>query len=119
MSDPRHLKRIAIMQKLFSDSFKPVINKRSAKDIRNIYQNIGKIDKLIEESAPQFPIGKIAKIDVAILRQAVYELTLAKKAPYKVVIDEAIELAKEFGSESSSSFINGVLGTIYKKVSHE
>ena len=62
-----------------------------------------------------FPISKIAKIDVAILRLAVYELIFEKNTPPKVIIDEAIELAKEYGSDSSPSFVNGVLGSIYKK----
>lgn len=74
-----------------------------------------KIDKAIETSAPQFPVDKISKIDVAVLRLAVYELLFEKSQPQKVIIDEAIELAKEFGGDKSPSFINGVLGHILKK----
>lgn len=70
------------------------------------------IDEKIASSAPAWPIEKLNRIDLAILRLAVFELSEAKNPP-KVVIDEAIELAKEFGSESSPSFVNGVLGTIY------
>jgi N utilization substance protein B len=55
------------------------------------------------------------KIDLAILRLAVFELIIENSQPPKVIIDEAVELAKEFGSESSSKFVNGVLGTILKK----
>lgn len=117
--DPRHLKRIGIMQQLFSDSFKNKRQNVQNPDIIGIYKNQEGIDNLIEGSAPQFPIKKIARVDVAILRLAVYELMIAKKEPFKVIIDEAVELAKEFGSASSSSFINGVLGTIYNKLSNE
>lgn len=77
-----------------------------------IIENIDKIDKLIEEAAPSWPVLKINKVDLAVLRLAIYELFLSKKAPTKVVVDEAVELAKEYGSESSGSFVNGVLGTL-------
>ena len=69
---------------------------------------------MITQTAPEWPLDKLNKTDLAILRLAVYELTITKKEPVKVIIDEAIELAKELGSESSSSFVNGVLGTIVK-----
>ncbi|PIP57353.1 transcription antitermination factor NusB, partial [Candidatus Woesebacteria bacterium CG22_combo_CG10-13_8_21_14_all_39_10] len=78
-----------------------------------ILRNKKRLDKKIEESAPEWPIDKLNRIDLAILRLAVYELE-QKEAPPKVIIDEAVELAKEFGSDNSASFINGVLGTIYK-----
>lgn len=77
-----------------------------------ILKNRKKIDRLIEEAAPTWPIEKVNKIDLAILRQAVYELAIAPKAPPKVVVDEAVELAKEYGSDSSASFINGALGKL-------
>ncbi len=73
------------------------------------------IDTIISRVAVQWPIDQIAKADLAILRLAVYELLYAKAAPDKVVIDEAVELAKEFGSQSSASFVNGVLGTVVNK----
>lgn len=114
--DPRHLKRIELMQKLFSNSFKKIRKSVKKNEIFEIYSNLDSIDKLIENSAPQFPIEKIARIDVAILRLAVYEMAIAKKEPFKVIIDEAIELAKEFGSDTSSSFINGVMGSIHNKL---
>lgn len=71
------------------------------------------IDEKIGLAAPIWPVEKLNRIDLAILRLAVYELENSQ-APPKVVIDEAVELAKEFGAESSPSFVNGVLGTIYK-----
>ncbi len=70
------------------------------------------IDDIIQKCAPDWPLDKIARIDLVILRIAIFEVLFAKKTPQKVAIDEAIELAKEFGGESSSKFINGVLGTV-------
>lgn len=69
------------------------------------------IDARISKSAPAWPIEKINRVDLAILRLATYEIMTADIPP-KVVIDEAIELAKEFGGDTSPSFINGVLGSV-------
>ena len=91
------------MQKLFSQSFQGDTQNQS-------------IDSAIQTAAPEWPIEKIAKIDLAILRLAVCELIIEKKEPPKVIIDEAIELAKTYGNENSPKFINGVLGTILKDV---
>jgi N utilization substance protein B len=78
-----------------------------------VYERREEFDQHIASSAPQWPIDKLNRIDLSILRLAVFEL-LNTDTPPKVVIDEAVELAKEFGSESSPSFINGVLGNILK-----
>lgn len=99
--DPRHKRRIKKMQQLFASSFLTSEANQS-------------IDQEIQIAAPEWPTSKIAKIDLAILRLAVGEL-LAHKEPAKVIIDEAVELAKEFGNEKSPQFINGVLGSILKK----
>ena len=80
-----------------------------------IIANLKSIDSEINISAPEWPLERINKIDLAILRLAIYELLLEKSQPPKVIIDEAIELAKEFGAESSAPFINGVLGDILKR----
>lgn len=112
-SDPRHKKREGAIKELFSLSFQE--QKCQNQLAKNVIKNLKKIDKIITKAAPQFPIEQINKIDLAILRLAVYELVLGKTAPYKVVIDEAVELAKEYGSEKSPKFINGVLGTVVKK----
>ena len=107
--DPRHKRRQRLVQELFSVDFhkQPI-----SKPAQEVYKHEKEIDKLIEEAAPDFPIGKINKIDLAILRVAGYELLIEKKEPENVIIDEAVELAKEFGNETSPSFINGVLGHI-------
>lgn len=117
-SDPRHLKRAKIIQYLFASSFSQKSLSRRSVIIQPIHKLITEIDPIIEESAPQFPIDKISKIDVAILRLAVYELMFEKKEPKKVIIDEAVELAKEYGGDKSPSFINGVLGNVDKKYIH-
>ena len=117
-SDPRHLERQKLVQKLFEWSFK---NKNFSEDdfennnkLYEIVKNKETIDHEIIKAAKEWPINQIAKVDLAILRLAVFELLINKSNPQKVVIDEAIELAKEFGGEKSDKFINGVLGTLIK-----
>jgi N utilization substance protein B len=82
--------------------------------IGEISQHLTVIDEAIAKAAPEWPIDKIAKIDLAVLRVSVWELMIARREPPKVVIDEAVEIAKEYGNEKSPKFINGVLGTILK-----
>ena len=108
--DPRHKKRQIIIKELFSFSFQQ--KQKINPDTKKIIAHLKQIDKLIEKAAPQFPINKLNKIDLAILRLAVFELRIEKKQPAKVIIDEAIELAKEYAGENSPKFINGALGTI-------
>lgn len=79
---------------------------------REVLKVLPDIDKLIEEAAPEWPTDKINKIDLAILRLAVFELMFEKEVPPKVAIDEAVEIAKEYGAESSPAFINGALGKL-------
>ena len=101
------------MDKLFSFSFDT--NQKDS-DVAHIVTNITDLDERIAKAAPEWPVPKIAKIDLAILRLAIYELTVEKKEPPKVIIDEAIELGKEYGNEHSPQFINGVLGTVLKSI---
>jgi transcription antitermination protein NusB len=110
--DPRHQKRIQKMEQLFSYSFR----KKTGRNVNEIIQNITVIDENIQKAAPEWTLDKIAKIDLAILRLSVYELTIAKNNPAKVIIDEAVELAKAYGNQNSPQFVNGVLGTIYKQI---
>lgn len=100
------------MKELFASSFNP--NQEFSKKTLRVLKKKNKIDPIIAKTAPEWPLEKLNKIDFAILRLAVYELTVEKKEPVKVIIDEAVELAKELGGESSPSFVNGVLGTIVK-----
>lgn len=97
---------------LFSQTFEHGKVRRNYSELNQIRLNQKKIDTLIAIAAPDFPIEKINKIDLAILQLAVYELTIVKANPEKVIIDEAIELGKEFGGDTSPGFINGVLGKI-------
>lgn len=110
--DPRHKRRQSIVKALFSESFMPQANKNLR--IQDILSSLPQIDKTIELVAPEFPIEKINKIDLAILRLGVYELSIERKNPPKVIIDEAVELAKEFGNITSAGFINGALGKLIK-----
>lgn len=109
--DPRHIFRKQMIKFLFAESF--THQKNVPFNVKSVLLQIPEIDEIIKKAAPQWPIENINKIDLAILRFAVYELK-EKSVPQKVVIDEAVEIAKEYGSENSSSFINGVLGTIYE-----
>ncbi len=83
-----------------------------------VAENIDKIDEIIEKAAPEWPLEQINIVDRNVLRIGLYELLYSNKeeVPPKVAINEAIELAKMFGGESSGKFINGVLGTVYKEL---
>lgn len=109
-TDPRHRQRVRFMQHLYSSQFQ----KHPDPIISHIWSQLPSLDPLIKKIAPEWPLEKLNPIDLAILRQAVYELTIDKKVPYKVIIDEAIELAKEFGGPQSPNFINGALGQLVK-----
>lgn len=141
--DPRHQARITSLQALFEWSYNSTdVEKIVRRDVRDYVQinpqkeghqvevddalavfiskgvtnNLDTIDKIIETSAPEWPLSQIAKVDLEILRIAIFELYIARNVPPKVAIDEAVELAKEFGGENSSKFVNGVLGTVVKQI---
>jgi len=142
--DPRHQARVLALQSLFEWSFNSIdieeILKRHLEDItaadskepqieidrelaaflvRGTTENLDTVDKIIESCASEWPISQIAKVDLEILRIAIFELYIARNSPPKVAIDEAVELAKEFGGENSSKFVNGVLGTVVKQLMPE
>jgi len=134
----RHLSRSIVMQSLFEWDFNEgksdikEIAQRNAlefasgmKDLSfvdslvdNVLNKQKKIDSIIEKAAPDWPIAKISIIDRNILRIGLYELLFGDKkdVPPKVALNEAIELAKTFGGEASSRFVNGVLGAVYKEL---
>ncbi len=135
----RHLSRSIAMQSLYEWDFsgkKPdILEKIVEKNIREfgpglqdkdfiwqlikgVVSRISDIDRIIEKAAPEWPIDQITIIDRNVLRIGLYELLYGNKeeVPPKVAINEAIELAKSFGGESSGKFINGVLGTVYKEI---
>ncbi len=86
--------------------------------VKGIVERLTDIDKVIEKAAPEWPLEQIALVDRNILRLGLYELLYADKneVPPKVAINEAIELAKSYGGNNSSKFINGVLGTVYREL---
>lgn len=132
----RHLARTLAMQALYEWDFNKENKKLNPKNLLNrikkdfapsfddegfsinlingVIKNIEKIDKIIVKRAPEWPIEQITVIDRNILRIGVFELKFTNEIPPKVAINEAIELAKTFGGESSGKFINGVLGSIFK-----
>lgn len=83
--------------------------------VNGVVEDIKSLDETIQPIAPEWPISQIARVDRMILRMAIYELQkMSEIVPPKVVINEAVELAKAFGSDNSSKFVNGVLGTAYR-----
>jgi N utilization substance protein B len=86
--------------------------------VEGVAEHLPKLDKIIEKSAPEWPLEQITVTDRNILRLGLYELLFGdrKEVPPKVAINEAIELAKGFSGESSGKFVNGVLGTVYREI---
>ena len=131
-SDPRHVARALALQELYADliSQKPSISREDllgelemedydgrllAKIIKGTKNNLEDIDPIIEKNAPAWPIPQIASVDLIILRMSIWEAFIGQITPPKVVINEAIELGKQFGGDNSGSFINGVLGSILEQ----
>jgi N utilization substance protein B len=134
----RHLARSIVLQSLYEwdfsnkgkdlvkivqrnmDEFGPGINEPEFvwKMVKGIVEHIFEIDAIISKSAIEWPFEQIALIDRNVLRIGVYELIYVdhNEVPYKVAINEAIELAKNYGGINSGKFINGVLGTVYKQL---
>ena len=86
--------------------------------VQGTMEHVSVIDEIIGKAAPEWPIEQITAIDRSVLRLGRYELLFGnhEEAPPKVAINEAIELAKSFGGESSGRFVNGVLGTVYREI---
>lgn len=80
--------------------------------VRGVIENRERIDDTIRQTAPAWPLDQIATVDRNILRLAIYEILIDNKVPMRAAINEAVELAKEFGGETSPKFINGVLGSV-------
>jgi len=88
---------------------------------KGVVENLDKIDPIIEKAAPEWPINRIPIIDRNVLRLGLYELIFADKdeVPSKVAINEAVEIAKNYGGPNSGKFINGVLGTVFRELNSE
>jgi N utilization substance protein B len=147
MSSNRHLGRIIALQTLYEQDFRLSCGDKTLDLAEVLARNIERYDEVIEDTsfvhdlvygvskdpaglddllqpvAPEWPIKDIARMDRVILRMGLYELLYSKQVPPKVAINEAVELAKSFGGDNSSKFVNGVLGTILRqreeKQSHE
>ena len=135
----RHLSRSIVLQSLFEWDFRNE-NSEEALDVfkrnveefapgqgdfafmealmKGVLEKQKDLDLIIEKAAPDWPIDKISVMDRNILRQGLFELLFSDRSqvPPKVAINEAIELAKSFGSDTSSKFVNGVLGAVYKEI---
>ena len=117
-ADPRHQRRIDQMQLLFARTFDNGQFKQDQTEpnpnndvVDAIIEKVPELDEQIQAVAPERPLKDINKIDLAILRLIMFE-SLEKKTPKKVLINEAVELAKQFGTETSPKFVNGVLGKL-------
>jgi N utilization substance protein B len=84
--------------------------------IQGVLEHQRKLDAVIQRFAPAWPVEQIAAVDRNILRIALYEILFQREVPYKVAIDEAVELAKTFGAENSARFVNGVLGSLCRQL---
>lgn len=139
MASNRHLGRIIALQTLYEEDFRRGAGDKDLdleailtrnivryegtvedKDfitrlVRGVNVRAAELDKLLQPIAPEWPIDQIARMDRVILRMGLYELLHEPDVPPKVVINEAVELAKAFGSENSSKFVNGVLGTALRQ----
>jgi len=101
-----------ISERISEENLNPDIVKFATNIINGVWQFTEILDRLISHHAPEWPLDQVATIDRNILRIALWEFAIYKKTPIKVAINEAVELAKIFGSDSSSRFINGVLGSL-------
>ncbi len=80
--------------------------------VRGVMENYEQLDEVIRKNAPAWPLEQVAAVDRNILRLAIYEIVIDNRVPMRAAINEAIELAKEFGGEASPKFVNGVLGSV-------
>lgn len=112
-TDPRHQKRIHRMQVLFAFDVgqSNTVPETAASYVTRYQAQASEIDHLIGEAAPEWPLHQMNKVDLAILRTILLE-SIEKSTPKKVLVDEAIELAKAYGTDSSPKFVNGVLGKL-------
>jgi transcription antitermination protein NusB len=121
--DPRHARRIHLMQQLFAYTFLDKVENQQQfvldnPDLAGIITALPELDTEITQFAPERPLSDINKVDLAILRLVVFEWK-QKSTPQKVLINEGVELAKEFGTESSPKFVNGVLAYLLKPENQE
>jgi N utilization substance protein B len=103
----------AVVERLLSENKLSQENSDFARELVNgTLKNRDEIDRHIQKLAPAWPVNQLALIDRNVLRLAIYEILFDNRVPVKVAVNEAVELAKTFGSESSAKFVNGVLGSV-------
>jgi N utilization substance protein B len=139
VSGLRHRARIAALQILFEvdtidHALDEVLERRLEEDgfapepahflrslVCGVWEHRSYLDQVIEEAAPNWPVNQMPGVDKAVLRIALYELLIeqTERTPLKAVINEAVELAKQFGSDNSSRFVNGVLGYVVQRYNGE
>ena len=108
------------LQRLVAESSLPEEGEAFARHlVDGVLTNRERIDSMIQQHAPAWPVAQLTAVDRNILRIAIFEILLDNRVPLKVAINEAVDLAKTFGSESSSRFVNGVLGAVSANVSKE
>jgi N utilization substance protein B len=109
-------KPAAVIERRLQEAQLPESGEEFARSLaQGVSSHLDWLDKLIARYAPEWPVDQIAIIDRNVLRIAIYEILLGQDTPVKVAINEAVELAKTFGSDSSGRFVNGVLGTLVAK----
>ena len=118
--DPRHLKRVNLLKALYSQKFAdtqlPPLSPDEKKMFTAVVKKLPEIHALIDKHTLKFDSEKMSHLDLAILEIGVYEMMYSKNTPDKVIVDECIELAKEYAGDNSPKFINGILG---KLISHD
>ena len=110
-----HLIGDVISSSLSSSNLSEELKDFTQKIVVEVYPIRGLLDEIISDHAPDWPIEEVSSIDKNLIRIAVWEFAIYGETPLKVAINESIELAKEYGSDSSPRFINGVLGSLSKK----
>jgi len=112
----QHTPGQALEQRLAEEHLEPELAEFSRQIVFSVYPIVDKLDRYIAQHAPEWPLDQISVIDRNILRIALWEFAVAGCTPVKVAINEAIELAKTFGSDSTPRFVNGVLGSLANRL---
>ncbi len=114
--DSAHHDPDAVLDRLAADDHLPSKAVEFARTlVHGVLEHLEEIDTAIQFAAPEWPLAQMARIDKNVLRLAIFEILYNNAVPAKVAINEAVELAKLFGSDTSSRFVNGVLGTVYSR----
>ena len=111
----QHPVGVILHERFTEDELEEKMRRFSEEIVLGVFPIIDKLDLIIANYAPEWPLDQVASIDRNIIRIALWEFAVKKCTPVKVAINEAVELAKVFGSESTPRFVNGVLGSLVSK----